>query len=122
FLQRRPSYTVLPTPTPADVTSEYDFYFTDSPTQESLAVVDACLHGGYDVPRAKLIFDRLRVQKRGDASLDSRLYDAMLNAYLLRAEVEENARETWVSDFWHLFDVLESGEEKVQPTQRTYAL
>ncbi|KAF8890703.1 hypothetical protein BD779DRAFT_1426355, partial [Infundibulicybe gibba] len=61
FLQRRTSYTILPTPLPSDRTSEInDYWYTDSPTQDLLAVMDACLHNLYDVPRAKSIFERLR--------------------------------------------------------------
>ncbi|KAH7922517.1 hypothetical protein BV22DRAFT_966565, partial [Leucogyrophana mollusca] len=61
FLRRRTPYTILPTPLPDDKTSALNnFYFTDSPTQDQLAVMDACLHNSYDVPRAKSVFERLR--------------------------------------------------------------
>ncbi|KAH7908848.1 hypothetical protein BJ138DRAFT_968798, partial [Hygrophoropsis aurantiaca] len=61
FLRRRTPYTILPTPLPDDKSSALNtFYFTDSPTQDQLAVMDACLHNLYDVPRARSIFERLR--------------------------------------------------------------
>ncbi|KAI0351260.1 hypothetical protein OH77DRAFT_1387788, partial [Trametes cingulata] len=61
FLRRRPQYTILPTPLPTDVAEEeHKYLFTDSPTQDLIAVMDACLHNLHDVPRAKGIFDRLR--------------------------------------------------------------
>ncbi|KAG2159045.1 uncharacterized protein EDB93DRAFT_1053847, partial [Suillus bovinus] len=61
FLKRRTPYTILPTPLPDDRASALNsFYFTDSPTQDQLAVMDACLHNLYDVPRAKQIFEQLR--------------------------------------------------------------
>ena len=61
FLKRVTPYTILPTPLPADQKSHLnDTYFTDSPTQDLLAVIDACLHNLYDVPRAKQTFERLQ--------------------------------------------------------------
>ncbi|KAH7882209.1 hypothetical protein F5I97DRAFT_1777213, partial [Phlebopus sp. FC_14] len=62
FLKRRVPYTILPTPLPGNQvpTALNTFYFMDSPTQDQLAVMDACLHNLYDVPRAKQVFERLR--------------------------------------------------------------
>ncbi|EGO20170.1 hypothetical protein SERLADRAFT_477530, partial [Serpula lacrymans var. lacrymans S7.9] len=61
FLKRRTPYTMLPMPLPDDKSSALnDFYFTDSPTRDQLAVMDACLHNLYDVPRARQVFERLR--------------------------------------------------------------
>ncbi|KAF9463341.1 hypothetical protein BDZ94DRAFT_1148095, partial [Collybia nuda] len=61
FLKRRIPYTILPTPLPSGRSSDInDLWYTDSPTQDLLAVMDACLHNMYDVPRAKNIFDRMR--------------------------------------------------------------
>ncbi|KAI0816018.1 hypothetical protein BC628DRAFT_1296793, partial [Trametes gibbosa] len=61
FLRRPAKYTILPTPLPADSVSEpHDYLFTDSPTQDLIAVMDACLHNLHDVPRAKEIFERVR--------------------------------------------------------------
>ncbi|KAJ6615404.1 DNA/RNA polymerase [Mycena sp. CBHHK59/15] len=72
FLQRRTPYTILPTPLPQDCTSEAnDYWFSDSTTQDLMAVMDACLHNLYDVPRAKGIFDRLR--NKSSAALEIRI-------------------------------------------------
>ncbi|KAI0640997.1 hypothetical protein C8Q79DRAFT_892484, partial [Trametes meyenii] len=61
FLRRRSQYTILPTPLPSDVAADaVDYMFTDSSTQDSISIVDACLHNLHDVPRAKEIFDRVR--------------------------------------------------------------
>ncbi|KAI0052455.1 hypothetical protein FA95DRAFT_1454889, partial [Auriscalpium vulgare] len=61
FLRIRTPFTVLPTPLPQDrYSAENDYYFAGSSTRDIVAVMDACLHNGYDVPRAKLIFDKLR--------------------------------------------------------------
>ncbi|KAI0371017.1 hypothetical protein BV20DRAFT_921977, partial [Pilatotrama ljubarskyi] len=61
FLRQRTQYTILPTPLPADSADQtHQYLFTDSPTQDLVAVMDACLHNLHDVPRAKGIFDRLR--------------------------------------------------------------
>ncbi|KIK64989.1 hypothetical protein GYMLUDRAFT_107322, partial [Collybiopsis luxurians FD-317 M1] len=61
FLKSAPRYTILPTPVPEKSPStKNSSWLTDSATQDSLAVMDACLYQLYDVPRAKGIFDRLR--------------------------------------------------------------
>ncbi|EIW56832.1 uncharacterized protein TRAVEDRAFT_127839, partial [Trametes versicolor FP-101664 SS1] len=61
FLRRPAQYTILPTPLPADAADEtHQHLFTDSPTQDRIAVMDACLHDLHDVPRAKEIFELLR--------------------------------------------------------------
>ncbi|KAF8554654.1 hypothetical protein OG21DRAFT_1389212, partial [Imleria badia] len=62
FLHRRVPYTILPTPLPdqSHSTPLSTYFFPDSPTQDQLAVMDACLYNLYDVPRAKQIFERLR--------------------------------------------------------------
>ncbi|KAI6003177.1 hypothetical protein F5J12DRAFT_680526, partial [Pisolithus orientalis] len=61
FLNRGTRYTILPSPLPDDRASPLNnFLFTDSPTQDQLAVMHACLHNLYDVPRAKQVFERLR--------------------------------------------------------------
>ena len=45
-------------PLPSDRYSELnDAYYTDSPTHDMIAVMDASLHNCYDIPRAKEIFD-----------------------------------------------------------------
>ncbi|KAA1474146.1 DNA/RNA polymerase [Dentipellis sp. KUC8613] len=124
FLRTPAPYTLLPTPLPNDCTSaENELFFMDSPTQDLLSVVDACLHNLYDVRRAKQIFDDLRARKPGDPKFDTRLYNSMLRAYMDMADVlEPSRRAIWMDDAWILFQVIESGEEQVQPNAGTYAL
>ncbi|KAF8550660.1 hypothetical protein OG21DRAFT_1391305, partial [Imleria badia] len=57
FLHRR-----VPTPLPdqSHSTPLSTYFFLDSPTQDQLVVMDACLYNLYDLPRAKQIFERLR--------------------------------------------------------------
>ncbi|KAJ7088569.1 DNA/RNA polymerase [Mycena crocata] len=113
FLQRQTAYTVLPTPLPQNVTSpENDYWFSNSATQELLAVMDACLYDLYDVPRAKGIFDRLRTQ--GSGVLEIRVVNAMLEAYVKMAGRSEP--EYWVEAVWELFDATTS------PSASTYAI
>ncbi|KAF9444244.1 hypothetical protein P691DRAFT_618926, partial [Macrolepiota fuliginosa MF-IS2] len=59
FLVRDRSLTVLPPPPPMNE-PHGDTWFTDTPTQESMSIMDACLHNLYDVNRAKNIFGQLR--------------------------------------------------------------
>ncbi|KAI0753612.1 DNA/RNA polymerase [Fomes fomentarius] len=124
FLQRRAKYTVLPTPLPDDATRVTgDIFFTDSPTKDKVALMDACLHGLADVPRAKYLFEVLRETHRGDAVLEPRVYNLFLEAYLeMATNVEELNRANWLEDAWALYNDMENDREKVQPTTNTYAI
>ncbi|EGN94692.1 hypothetical protein SERLA73DRAFT_61648 [Serpula lacrymans var. lacrymans S7.3] len=124
FLKRRTPYTMLPMPLPDDKSSALnDFYFTDSPTRDQLAVMDACLHNLYDVPRARQVFERLRETGRGDSILESRIYNSFLEAYLEMAYTKEpEDRALWVEEAWQLYNIMEHESEKIQPTTATYSL
>ncbi|KAG1900468.1 DNA-directed RNA polymerase N-terminal-domain-containing protein [Suillus fuscotomentosus] len=124
FLKRRTLYTILPTPLPDDRASALNsFYFTDFPTQDQLAVMDACLHNLYDVPRAKQIFEQLRTTKSHEPLLESRIYNSFLEAYIHMAFVKEpEDRTLWVEDACHLYDLMEKGTDRVHPTASTYAI
>jgi len=122
YLRTRTPYTILPPPLPQDKHSGLnDYYYIDSPTRDIIAVMDACLHNGYDVPRAKAIFDDLR-SKRAEQILHPRLYTAFVQAYLDMAIKEPEKRSLWVEDVWILLDSLFSGHEKVAVTTGAYAL
>ncbi|KAJ7206038.1 DNA/RNA polymerase [Mycena pura] len=113
FLQRQTSYAILPTPLPQEHTSpENDYWYSDSTTQEMMAVIDACLHNLYDVPRAKGIFDRLRSQN--SAALETRVVNAMLEAYLKMAS--QSDPDYWTEAVWELFDAAND------PTASTFAI
>lgn len=124
FLRRPAQYTILPTPLPADAADEtHQHLFTDSPTQDRIAVMDACLHDLHDVPRAKEIFERLRESMRGDQLLDVRLYNHFLQAFFdMATRKESNNHAHWLEEAWILYNEMEAGREGVQPTANTYAI
>ncbi|KAL4063046.1 hypothetical protein V8B97DRAFT_2026531 [Scleroderma yunnanense] len=123
FLQRPPPYTILPPPLPDDKTSALNtFLFTDSPTYDQLAVMNACLQNSYDVPRAKEVFDRLRKTPTAEKLLDTRIYNSFLEAYVNMAATTPNDRVLWVEEAWELYRVLESEHERVHPSSQTYAI
>ncbi|TFK81972.1 DNA/RNA polymerase [Polyporus arcularius HHB13444] len=124
FLHRRTSYTILPAPLPDDVaTPATDYFFADSPTQDAVAIMDACLHGLQDVPRAKEMFERLRETRQGDPILESRVYNLMLEAYLeMATNREEINRANWLEDAWQLYNDMEHGRDSAHPTANTYAI
>lgn len=123
FLDRTPSYTMLPTPLPEDKSSHTNsMYFPDSPTQDLIAIIDACMHNCYDVPRAKMVFERLRSERRGDPILSAKLYNSVLDSYIRMAKEKDIGRRThWIEDACALYEAMESGREKVLPTANTYA-
>ncbi|KAI0776637.1 DNA/RNA polymerase [Trametes elegans] len=125
FLRRRTQYTVLPTPMPADLvrSGQEQPLLTDTPTQDLVAVMDACLQHLHDVPRAKEIFERLRDSNRGELLMDSRVYNHFLEAYLEMALTKDQHNSSnWVEDAWILYNEMENGNERVHPTPNTYAL
>ncbi|KAI0270564.1 DNA/RNA polymerase [Gloeopeniophorella convolvens] len=122
FLRSPTPYTVLPPPLPLDKRVDGgDTLYTDTPTRDYIAVMDACLHNGYDVPRAKEIFDDLRA-KQSQYVFHPRLYTTFIEAYLNMAVQEPEKKSLWVEDAWTLLDTMFSGREKVAATTSTYAL
>jgi len=124
FLKSHTSYTMLPTPLPAGQSSDLnDLYFTDTPTQDSLAVIGACLHNCYDVPRAKQIFEGLRKSPKAEGIVNIHVYNSLLEAFISMATSgDSNDRLFWLEDAWLLFDSMETGMEVVAPDATTYAL
>jgi hypothetical protein len=122
FLQSRTPYTILPPPLPLGNHSELNnVLYTDSPTRDRISIMDACLHNGHDVPRAKEIFDNLRASGAKQI-IHSRLYLAFVEAYLDMAFQQPEQRSLWVEDAWTLLDSLFSGNENVSVNSGTYAL
>ncbi|KAK2465507.1 hypothetical protein APHAL10511_002399 [Amanita phalloides] len=123
FLHRRQGYTILPPPLPLDRSSfANEMLYGHSPTQDLLAVMDACLHNLFDVSRAKHIFDRLR-QSENNPIVDPRVYNAFLEAYLNMATAREpDSRDYWVEAACELYELMESGAEKILPVSGTYAI
>ncbi|KAI0087671.1 hypothetical protein BDY19DRAFT_892160, partial [Irpex rosettiformis] len=61
FLNEDRRYTILPTPLPQTDHSDLDdHYFPETYMQDQISIIDACIRNGYDVPRAKEIFERVR--------------------------------------------------------------
>ncbi|KAF5391949.1 hypothetical protein D9757_003234 [Collybiopsis confluens] len=122
FLKSAPRYTILPTPVPDTSPSVLNStWLTSSATQDSMAIMDACLYQLYDVPRAKGIFDRLRTETWNNA-LNARLYNAFLEAYVNMTMSKATVnRHFWLECAWELFDNMETGKEKVVPSAGTYA-
>ncbi|CAK5271845.1 unnamed protein product [Mycena citricolor] len=114
FLQRPSQYAILPPPLPPSFTSaENDYWYSDSTTQELIAVMDACLYNTYDVPRAKGIFDRLQAQ--GNPAVQIHMINTMLEAYTKMAVAHKDEADYWVESAWDLF------ESAAEPTATTFA-
>jgi DNA-directed RNA polymerase, mitochondrial len=124
FLRRRTSYTIIPPPLPGDRSGMVnEYFFTDSPTQDLLAIMDACLHNLYDVPRAKSVFERLRSTRAGDPILQTRLYNSFMEAYIdMATEREPDKRSFWVREAYNLYQIMQSRKENIGPSASTYAL
>lgn len=84
-------------------------------------IIDACLHNLYDVPRAQNVFERLR-QQAGSSILGSGLYNSILQAYLGMSMKDPIKKNYWVEEAWKLYRVMESGQDDVQPSVRTYII
>ncbi|KAI0798166.1 DNA/RNA polymerase [Abortiporus biennis] len=123
FLRKRVPYTMLPTPLPADRTSTLnDFYFMDSPTQDQVSIIDACLHNLYDVNRAKEVFGQLRKSNKGENVLNARLYNTLLEAYVETATSKDtDKKKYWIEEACTLYEIMERGSDGIHPTATTYA-
>lgn len=124
FLKRGIPSTFLPTPKPegSAASSQNNVWFMDTSTQDQLAIMDACLHNLYDVPRAKNIFERMR-SSRNTHALDPKIYNAILEGYSKMAGSRKDIEEKnyWLECFWDLYEVMETGKENVAATASTYA-
>ncbi|KAF8520292.1 hypothetical protein JB92DRAFT_2709471, partial [Gautieria morchelliformis] len=76
FLRQRSPLTIIATPLPDDTSPDQlnDFFFPDSRSQDLLAVIDTCLNECYDVPRARDVFESMRIQGRGEFLVKIPLY------------------------------------------------
>ncbi|TFK47151.1 DNA/RNA polymerase [Heliocybe sulcata] len=124
LMKQAPRYTILPTPLPEDArgSAANDFLYPDSPTQDQLAVIEVCLNELLDVPRAKRMFDDLRVKRAGDPLLEPRLYNAMMRGYFDMAEKDVENWEGWVQDAVDVFNTMQSAVEAIRPTAGSYAI
>ncbi|KAK0201027.1 DNA/RNA polymerase [Desarmillaria ectypa] len=126
YLKQRTQYTFLPGVRPNDSSSpSNNEWYADSATQDLLAVMDACIHNLYDIPRAKSIFDRLR-RKAAKSVLEIRVYNTLLEAYTnMSYSTYDSDYETsmyWMDTAWDLFQKIEKGEEGIEPSASTYAI
>jgi DNA-directed RNA polymerase, mitochondrial len=123
FLKGPTPFTIVDTPLPVENTSVANsLLFPSSPAQESLAVVEACLHNYADVPRAKYVFDQLREQ--GGVEIGIQVYNLVLSAYLHVATTTKSTseREVWLRRAWNLFEEISNGTAGVTPTAPTYSV
>jgi len=122
FLNRKVPLTMLPNPRPvSDSSKTPDRFFTHSKTLDMMAIIDACLHNLYDVRRATELFNRLRSQV-GTTALETQLYNAFLEAYLLKSRHEEHMKQHWINEVWSLYEVMEAEKEEVAPNAKTYSI
>lgn len=129
FLMNGQPLTILPTPLPQTEHSALDdLYFPDSPMQDTISIIDACLRSRVDLPRARDIFERVRRDVRMAGQLTSGLYNAVLSTYVDMAATAATAdtdkdgrRDAWAEDATALYDAMESGAERVVPDANTYA-
>jgi DNA-directed RNA polymerase len=82
--------------------------------------MDACLYNLHNVPRAKMLFNRLRATNKAILTID--MYNRLLSAYLQMAVREEVGRKQWVHDAWNLFTAMTRPEEDMSPDHTSYAL
>ena len=112
----------MPSPLPEDSRVPHDVFFPDTQFQDLLAVMNACLHSGYDVRRALQIFDEIREQHPGHPQVDARIYNRVVAACLDMAEREPDRAVVWVEDAREFIAVLDAQSDGVAPTATTYAL
>jgi len=122
FLHKRAPLTIIPSPIPVNSKKvDVDRWYTDSKSLDMTGIIDACLHNLHDVSRARDVFERLRNQV-GSTLLETRLYNAFLEAYIGMAKKNKKERKFWILEAWNLYGTMEAGQEDVSPNARTYSL
>ena len=123
YLDRKPQLTILPTPLPPRSASVegYDRWFKDSRSQDMAGIINACLHDLHDVPRAQKVFEHLR-RKAGSSILGSGLYNSVLNAFFGMSMKDPTKKNHWAEETWKLYNIMESGQDDVLPTVKTYSI
>ena len=121
FLRSHMPYTILPPPLPQDSHSELNnLLYTDLPTQDIIAIMDACLHNSYNVARAKEILEN---SAPTDLSRSFTHVFTMLSWWPISIwPLRSQRRGRWVEDAWALLDLLLSGNESVPIPSGAYAL
>lgn len=124
FLAKTSPLTIIPTPLPDDSSSNElnNFFFPDSRSQDLLAIIDTCLNECYDIPRARDVFESMRIQGRGEYLLKIPLFNKFLLAYGAMAAKHEQHRDQWIQEAWLLFNRMEAGDEKAVPNAETYSI
>ena len=124
FLNQPRSYTFLPSLRPIDSDSGVNAeWYGETETQDTLSIINACLHNTYDVPRAMSIFKNLRERWDKRPILDAPIYNAFLEAYLIMAtENELENAQTWFEHIWKLFNEMRRPPDSVVPNHTTYAI
>ncbi|KAH7108553.1 DNA/RNA polymerase [Auriculariales sp. MPI-PUGE-AT-0066] len=123
YFTRPKDYLIVPTPLPADRSSPSNsMYFADSSTLDQVAIVDACLFNGYNLNRAKGLFDNMRTSDAADSVLDVRIFNNVLEGYVRYAIKVPRESDIWLDEAWDLFESMERGQEKATPTAATYAV
>lgn len=123
--------TFMPPPLPEDSRKGSDAtFFPDTAQQDLRAVMNACLHAGYDVRRALAIFDEMRGSV-GDATGTSKgvggqvevsAYNRVIGACLDMIVKEPHKAVVWLDDALEYIRILHDGTDGVAPSAGTYAL
>lgn len=130
YLRERP-VVIIPTPSPPKASHGKSHqqikFFPDSPTVNRLAIMEACLNGFIDVPRAHQLFNDTMKDEKLRYHLDIRICNVFLNAYIDWAVMEEKAghrsAEVWRKRCWELYTTLEyENALQASPDERTYAI
>ncbi|VDC07236.1 unnamed protein product [Peniophora sp. CBMAI 1063] len=115
-----PHMTFMPPPLPEDSRKGMaDTFFPDTAQQDLRAVMNACLHAGYDVRRALAIFDEMR---SGEGRVEVAAYNRVIAACLDMIEREPHKAVVWLDDALEYIRILHDGSDGVAPSAGTYAL
>lgn len=125
-----PHMTFMPPPLPEDsrkASGANDAFFPDTAQQDLRAVMNACLHAGYDVRRALAIFDEMRQGNAGTSKgtggqVEVAAYNRVIAACLDMIQREPHKAVVWLDDALEYIRILHDGTDGVAPSAGTYAL
>jgi hypothetical protein len=128
YLRNRP-VVMLPSPLPPKttlaMTPQHLQFFPDTPTLDKLSLMEACLSGFLDVPRAHQLFMDAMEDSKIRYQLDARIYNVFMRSYFDYAVHEEAAGHNgkfWREHAWSFYDLMEKEKSHPDPNLSTYAI
>ncbi|KAF5356322.1 hypothetical protein D9756_003673 [Leucocoprinus leucothites] len=123
FLVRDRRSAVLPPPPPTSPIPKENAWLTDVDVDPGeYEIMDGRLHDLYDAGHVKAIFSQLR-ERETSTLLETGVYNALIEMHFgMATQKELENQDSWLGEVFDLYEILDSGAERVAPHSITYRL